>query len=313
MMKVLTVTLHPAVDRIIRTTRLLLGEPIPSQLIKVYAAGKGINAARSLHRLGVSVLAIGFQGGSNGDFSIESLKNEGISSHFIQCKASTRLTMIIHEEISGKRFVVYEPRQVVSKIESADLLDYFDQVVGEFELCLLCGAGEGPQLETMYQEMIKQAKKQHVPCMLDSSGLSLLNGIKAKPNFVKINLDELAGFVKRKICTLEDQREALKTIIENGVNYAAVSNQAKGLLATDGKQSWVGKFVPRKVINTIGCGDAMFAGMANAALHSLPLPEIVRGGVACGAANTQNIGAGFITQDTIRDFHQRVDIHQLAV
>jgi 1-phosphofructokinase family hexose kinase len=310
-MKILTVTLHPAIDRIISTPHLATGEPNPSKLIKVYAAGKGVNAARALHRLGIPVFALTFGGGDLGDFYKANLNHEGIPASIICCRAPMRITTVLIEERTGKRFTFYEPRQVVTKGEASAMLEHFSSIVGEFDLCLLCGAGDGPVLEKQFQKMIEQARKIGVPCLLDSSGASLNNGIQAKPLLVKVNRLELAAWAKKDFTSFSEQIAALRTILQWGVEVAAVSDQRKGMVVSNGENAWQGKYVPEKVINTLGCGDAALAGMAYALSQNKTIREVVRFGVAYGAANTQNFGAGFLLNKTVREYLSDVKLRSL--
>lgn len=310
-MKVLTVTLHPALDRIVEVERFSFSEPVSSRLVKMYAAGKGINAARTLHRLGVDVLALSFQGGRFGETLMHSIREEGIPSHFIKSNSPTRITTVVYEKATGKRFTLYEPRQVATKSEADFLLEYFLQSIGRYDLCLLCGAGEGIYFEKIFYEMIGNATKKGIPCLVDSSGLALANAVKARPLFVKVNLEELSRWAGRRIVSIEEQRAALKDMISNHTRFAAVSNREKGLIALNGVETWRGKFSFGEIINTIGCGDAMLAGIAFGLLRQMPMSEIVQYGVACGTANTQNIGAGFVSPDMVHEIHKKVMVHSL--
>jgi 1-phosphofructokinase family hexose kinase len=307
-MNVLTVTLHPAIDRFIKVAQLLPNRSVSCEVLKTYSSGKGINAARVLQRLGILATATGFQGGRTGELSKDYLKEEGITPAFINCRQPTRITTIVYDASSGNHYPIYEPRQTVSKIEANELINHFAAIIDRFDFCLLCGAGEGPYLENVYQRIIKIACEKKIRCLLDSSGTSLANGIKARPYFVKINLSELSGFMNKELISLKDQIEALKTIVHTGVRFAAVSNREKGLLATDGDQIWQGRLAVNHIINTVGCGDAMSAGIAMAILKDMSLDEIVRWGVACGTTNTQNIGAGFIQLDTLKEVFPKVEV-----
>src|SRR5512146_1320419 len=133
-MKVLAVTLHPAVDRIVTTPLLAAGEPNASRLVRTYPAGKGINAARALLRLGVPVFALTFGGlGAAGKVFEESLAGEKIPAHLIPCQAPIRTTTIIFEEASGKNYTLYEPRQKVTRAEAGAMFDYFSSVVENYD------------------------------------------------------------------------------------------------------------------------------------------------------------------------------------
>ena len=310
-MKVLTVTLHPAVDRILQIEKFQPSDPMHGGVLLEYPAGKGINAARALHRLGVSVLATGFLGKQRFDALATAIRNEGMDASFLPCEALTRTTTIIQEISTGKQFIITEPRQVVTEQEVKLLLQHSDRLMENVDLCLLCGAGEGASLHDAYAKLVALATQKGVHCLLDSSGPSLKEGLLAKPHGVKVNREELSMLAGNMLVNQEEQAAFLQKMVESGIGFAAMSDQAKGMLAEDGNETWAGRLNVDPVINTIGCGDAMLAGMAKAVLEKLPLQEIVRWGVACGTANTQQLGAGFIEISMVQSFLSRVAVNRI--
>ena len=63
-----TVTLNPAIDKTITTSRLLPGQVNRGDSVKNIAGGKGINVTKVLRQYGSSVCALGFLGGYTGRF-----------------------------------------------------------------------------------------------------------------------------------------------------------------------------------------------------------------------------------------------------
>jgi 1-phosphofructokinase family hexose kinase len=307
MAKVLTVTLHPALDRFLMIPRLVPWKPSSAQAINIYGGGKGINAARTLYTLGAGVLAAGFQGGATGQICIESLEREGIPTAFVPCLQPTRVTTVLVEATSGNLYPLYEPRQAVSQAEVHNLLNHFKYAVRDVDLCLLCGAGDGPA-SSVYADMILMAAAENVRCFLDSSGDSLRNGIKAQPYMVKINLEELSHLAGRPLSSVDEQLEALKDLMRQGVKVAAVSNGEQGLIAIDGNECYQGQLSLSRARNTVGCGDAMLAGMAFAFLQGLPLADLVRWGVACGSENTLHFKAGQVDPRHVKSLVSEVEV-----
>jgi 1-phosphofructokinase family hexose kinase len=310
-MKVLTVTLHPAVDRILKLEQFQPSDPMHGVVLHEYPAGKGINAARALHRLGVPVLATGFLGKQSFDALNTAIRNEGMDASFLPCAAPTRTTTIIQETHTGKQYIITESRQAVTEQEVRLLLRHIGNLMDGMDLCLLCGAGEGPFLHDAYAQFVALATQKGVRCLLDSSGLSLKEGLTAKPLGVKVNREELSMLADSPLNSQDQQAGFLRKIVESGIGFAAMSDQARGMLADNGIETWAGSLNVDPVINTIGCGDAMLAGMAKAVLEKLPLQEMVRWGVACGTANTQQPGAGFIEMPTVRSFLSRVVVNPI--
>src|SRR5699024_12536853 len=79
-----TITFNPAVDLVMNTDVIHLGELNRVKRDEYVAGGKGINMSVLLKRLGHHNIATGFLGGFSGDFIQKSLKEEGIQPEFVR-------------------------------------------------------------------------------------------------------------------------------------------------------------------------------------------------------------------------------------
>ncbi|MGQ0600469.1 MAG: 1-phosphofructokinase family hexose kinase [Anaerolineales bacterium] len=307
-MSVITVTAHPAVDRVLHVVRLHPNETNRVRVARLYAGGKGNNAARALHRLAVAVRATGFQGGYTGEFCTRSLEAEGIRTVFTNCGALTRTSQLVFEDETGNVYPLYEPGQVIEADEADALIREVSRHLEPGKVCLLCGSSVAADL---YARIISLAHERGARCLLDSSGESLRLGLAAKPHLIKVNVHELGECLGERLDQRATQLRALRAVQATGISVVAVSLGAKGLLATDGVTNWHGHLRMGNVVNTVGCGDSLLAGMATALLNNAPLSEIVRWGVACGAANTQVVGAGFIERAVVEQLLPQVNVQPL--
>src|SRR5699024_4914245 len=90
-----TITFNPAVDLVMNTDVIHLGELNRVKRDEYVAGGKGINMSVLLKRLGHHNIATGFLGGFSGDFIQKSLKEEGIQPEFVDIDAITRINVKI--------------------------------------------------------------------------------------------------------------------------------------------------------------------------------------------------------------------------
>jgi 1-phosphofructokinase family hexose kinase len=310
-MTFLTVTLTPSYDVILRTPRLLPNEAMRAKVEMRYAGGKGNNVARALSRLGERVTATGFQGGYTGVLSKDQLSSEGVTVDFVECSGPTRTTVVVHETDTDFTYVINEPGQVVESDEAAKLLEKFGQHIATSNLCLLCGSGQAPATQHLYAEMIQIARQYQVNCLLDSSGPALRQGIEAKPYVLRVNAEELGDYLERPLTNQAVRLQALQDLVASGIQMVAISMGEEGMLATDGSENWHAHLRMQRVTNIVGCGDSTLAGMALAIKSGLELREILRWGVACGAANTQTPGAGFIQNEAVEKLLPQVALQQL--
>lgn len=311
-MRVLTVTLHPSVDKVLSIERLRPNDAARSTVAMTYCGGKGNNVARALRRLDCAVTAIGFQGGASGAFAAEQLRSEGVQTAFTPCSAPTRVSTIVHERQTGDTYAIYEPGQAVTEDEVRALEGQFAALLAEHAICVLCGSGQSEALSALFGRLVARARVAGVRCMLDSSGEALACGVAAVPYLVKVNLGELADYLRRPLDSEAVQVDALRGLCAQGVGIAAVSRGPDGLLLTDGQAVWQAAYRAASVVNVVGCGDSLLAGMIKAAVAGMPLCDVARWGVACGAANTQAMGAGNIAPETVSQILEAVAVTQLA-
>lgn len=310
-MTIVCVTLHPAVDRVLRVPTLQPNEAARCTVEMVYGGGKGNNVARALSGLNLPVIATGYQGGHTGTFITEEIQKEGIQTRYVTTAEPTRISTMIQVDDTGNTYPVYEPGQKVSEAEIQELMDTLDRLLDEASLVLLCGSGQTDRLSRVYADMIVMARERGVHTLLDSSGGALMRGIDARPFMVKVNRHELGGYLGRDLAKREDQIEAMREVQAMGIDIVALSRGEEGMIAYDGKEFWEGVLHMESIINVNGCGDSQLAGVAKMLTEGAPLSEIVRWGIACGTANTQVRGAGYIKLDKVEALLPRVDLTRL--
>jgi 1-phosphofructokinase family hexose kinase len=310
-MSILTVTLHPAIDKVLRAPTIRPNEVSRCTVEMTHGGGKGNNVARALTRIGVSAIATGYQGGYSGAFITEHIESEGIQTAYVECQEPTRTSTILQVDETGNTYALYEPGQSVSKEEILALKRKFQELLGESKMVLLCGSGQTELLAPVYAHLIDLAKEAGVPALLDSSGEALRLGISAKPFMVKVNRNELSGYFNRSLDNREIQIEAMLELQAAGIDIVALSRGEDGLIATNGKEVWEGILKMDTIVNVVGCGDSQLAGIAKQVVEGSSLKELVRWGVACGTANTQVRGAGRINLDTVLEMLPEVQVVEL--
>jgi 1-phosphofructokinase len=83
---VYTVTFNPAIDYVVHTAEMRLGEVNRSSSEEMYFGGKGINVSIVLNELGTPSIALGFTAGFTGEAIENGIKAMGIKSDFVRLK-----------------------------------------------------------------------------------------------------------------------------------------------------------------------------------------------------------------------------------
>jgi tagatose 6-phosphate kinase len=120
--------------------------------------------------------------------------------------------------------------------------------------------------------------------VVDAQGVQLRNAVAVRPLVVKINRNELAAVAG-------SLRGAEWLVVSDGARRVTVDHAGKKFIVSP----------PRvKAVNPIGSGDAMLAGIAVALVRGATMPEAIRWGVACGAANTMTAQPGMVRLAEVR-------------
>ena len=97
MARILTITLNPALDLSVETAPLTLGEVNRTGHTLMEPAGKGINVARVLARLGHSVTVAGLLGDANAAPFERLFEAEGLQDSFVRVPGQNRINIKIAE------------------------------------------------------------------------------------------------------------------------------------------------------------------------------------------------------------------------
>ena len=81
---VYTVTFNPAIDYVVHTGDMVLGQVNRSNAEEMYFGGKGINVSTILKNLGLETTALGFIAGFTGDAIQKSVDGKGIKADFVK-------------------------------------------------------------------------------------------------------------------------------------------------------------------------------------------------------------------------------------
>jgi 1-phosphofructokinase family hexose kinase len=191
-MKVVTVTLNPAVDKTLVIPDFRLERVVRVSEVFIYPSGKGVNVARVLVRLGVPAICLGFIGGYAGAFLADGLSREGIEHDFTTVADETRINLTIRDPKTGLEVHLVEPGSRISEGDWHRFVETYERHLKEASWVALCGSLPPGAPSDSYAQLIQLAHKHGVPCALDTSGDALRKGVEAVPEVIKPNRQELA-------------------------------------------------------------------------------------------------------------------------
>jgi tagatose 6-phosphate kinase len=277
---ILVVGLSPAWQRTLVFPALVPGKVNRIVRVSEMASGKGVNVARVAGQLGANVRLLTVAGGQRGRQLVAGLTSASV----VRVRAETRVCQTLIA--AGVVTELVEEAGALSRSEVANVLAHFDRELRRAKLVVLTGSVPSGCGDEIYARLIHRSR---VPVLVDGQGRQLANAVAARPFVVKINQDEL---------------RAAK--VRNDAGWLVISDGARRVAAHYGAERCSFRPPRVKAVNTIGCGDAMLAGMAVALAQGSEMPAAIRFGVACGAANALSMQPGDVRLADVKKLLRQV-------
>lgn len=308
---VLTVTLNPSVDSVLLYQSFNNYLRFKKQFD--FGAGKGVNVSRALEALGIQTVTSGLVGGRNGEQLTRLLEREKLANQFVLIKANSRknISLCADDGVVFQRLFQQSPAIDTSEIER--FMDLYRQLMKQSRLVVLSGRLPAGLDQDMYYELIRQARVGQVKVCLDTSGLALRRGLKAKPWMIKPNRHEVYEALGIKINKISDGIQALKIFRRKGIKNVLISLGAQGAIGCNHDDLWYAKASNVKAMTSVGCGDALVAGFCAEYLAQASFQEALRFAVAAGTINTQSVIPGGIHSDGVRKLAKSIKLTKIKI
>lgn len=304
---ILCVGLSPALQR----TQLLegpleIGEVNRAIRTLITASGKGVNVARVLATLGTPVRLVQPLGGPTGQMHAQLAERDGVSQTVVGVPTLTRIctTVLANGEVTEllEESAPLPPEAGQALYEAAQ-----KALVDATALC--CTGSLPPGVgDDFYAKLIRMAKEKGKRTLIDAQKAPLQLALAEKPWLVKINRQEAAAMLNLPLTA--DSATLCAMLQQAGAENAIVTDGAAGatLAESTGAVWHIASPPDLAIINPIGSGDAMNAGILTGIEQGMPLPEATRLGVACAAANCLTPTSGVVDPKNVSPLLEKVAI-----
>lgn len=308
---ILTITLNPAIDKVYAIDNFEVDKVFRPREMTATAGGKGLNVSRVAQRLGEPVVATGFVGGGNGQYIEKRVIEAGIVSEFVQIEGESRICIAVMDQPNHTSTEILEPGPTISAGEIELFFSKYRQLLKNCAVVTASGSLPKGIPADFYAELIKIAKQQDVKFILDSSGESLLQGIKASPYMIKPNLEEVEKILGYELNSLEKQAKAISELKKAGVEMPCITLGEEGCIASLLEGVFYFYSDPIDVLNTVGSGDSFVAGCAVGFARQMNPIDQIKLGMASGMANTQFFETGMISLELVQRFLSQIKYRQV--
>lgn len=293
MARIMTLTLNPALDLAFTLDELALGAVNRPRHAQLDAAGKGVNVARVLARLGHEVIVGGFLGSDNDGPFRRAFEQLGVSDGCLRVPGETRINAKLAEQ-SGRVTDINGPGIAVNAGAVDALIARVECEIESGALDALVLAGSLPpglDLDT-FSELLKRLKATGTPLWVDTSGEALTRAIGIAPHALKPNELELADWAQRDLSDHEARLQATRLLHQAGVTQAMLSAGAQGVVWVNAEGAW--RSTPPRVqpVNTVGAGDTFLAGMLHGLVRRQAFDQTLRFATALSCEAVRHAGVG---------------------
>ncbi len=305
-----TVTLNPAID-----TRYFIEDFKEGRLFRAEKTikspgGKGLNVTKVLKQLDADVVATGIIGGKNGEWIQENLKKLGIKEEFYVSSAETRVCIAVLAKHSETE--ILESGEELADSDLRAFEKKFMELVEKSDVITMSGSLPKGMEAGYYQKLVELVNRKGKKVILDTSGKSLLEGVKGKPYLIKPNFDELEYVLGESIDGRDKIKKAVEKLKNLGAQNVLVSLGGEGAIYFG--EEILKITIPKiKINNTVGSGDSSVAGFAKGLDNGLELNEVLKLSMACGMSNAQSMETGKVIPEDVKEFMENITIETLKM
>lgn len=310
---ILTLTVNPAVDRIVTVDRLVFEDRAYIGSTSEAAGGRGINVSRVLSRFGAKTTAITTSGREMGRKFEQELQHDSFDKEIVKIHSNIRLNIAVSDR-QGLSIRLNERGPKLSKIELDRIYRAVENLLPTASWLMICGSlppGVDPYL---YGRLIRLAAQHDVQTLLDTDGDPLLHSLDAQPTIVKPNQSEAERLLNTALITRTQQIDAVQRIKALGPTSVVLSLGSRGAIAAASSEG-VLEVVPPRVesLSPIGAGDAMSAAMVWALTNGESFGDALRWGVAAGTASAKLPGMALADLEQAKEIYGQTQLTRIVV
>ena len=282
-----TVTFNPAIDYIVHTGTMQVGQVNRSQGEELYFGGKGIHVSFVLHELGLPSKALGFVAGFTGAAIEAGIQEQGIATDFVHLNSGfSRINVKIK---SGEETELNGQGPNISEAAVAELFEKLNQLQ-DGDVLILAGSIPNTMPADSYEKILAHLSDKKIKVVVDATKDLLLKVLPYHPFLIKPNNHELGELFGVTLHSIEEIATYAKKLQEMGAQNVLISMAGDGAFLIDetGKQHVCG-VCKGTVKNSVGAGDSMVAGFVAGSMHG-DYEAALKLGTAAGGATAFSEG-----------------------
>ncbi len=283
--QIVTITLNPAIDRIVEVRGFQVGGHLKGRTLSRIPAGKGVNVSRTLHLLGAASIALGFVGRDQLEEYEQSLSGTLVQPQFLAVKGTTRENITIIDPDSDVETHVRD-RGVTPTATDLDRLRAKLELLARPNRIVILSGSLPPGISVGYAlELIDLASSRGAKVVVDGPGALLQNLSDRKLELIKPNVAELSE-MSGQTTLADSDLVRLGRNLARKINVVIITCGAAGGYLFTAESAFIGQVAvaPGRIKSTVGCGDCMLGAFVAAQQHGADVIGSYRQALAAATA-----------------------------
>ncbi len=156
----------------------------------------------------------------------------------------------------------------------------------------------------IYFYLVKLLRKNNNYVILDADKDLLIEGIKACPNIIKPNKDEIGRLFNMEY----DEKVVIDKCRRLNMDLICISLGKDGALFIDKDNVYKAKALNVKCDSVVGAGDAMVASFAYSKLNNYDIVDTIKLAIATSAASVETSGTKAPSKDRVFAYQKEVKV-----
>ena len=308
---ILTVTLNAAIDKRYVVEDFKVDAVNRVRECQYVPGGKGLNVSKTATIAGAEVLATGFVGGYAGRYIVEEVEKQGVKADFVHVSGESRSCIIIYDSVNKTQTEFLEPGITVSEEAQKEFLSKFEALLPACDVVAMSGSVPKGIGVDYYPQLVDLCKRAGKKVIVDTSGALLTEVVKAHPDMVKPNIDEIRLLTGRHVETREELIEAGMELQKSGISRVVISLGGDGSLMFTENGVYEAHVPYVEAVNTVGCGDCMTAGFAIGYERGFSDEEAHKFASATSAAAAQTEETGFFRMEDFEVLMNQITVRKI--
>jgi 6-phosphofructokinase 2 len=310
---IVTITINPAVDIFVSTTKVEPTRKMRTSAPKRDPGGGGINVARAAFRLDAPVTAIYPASGAIGRLLTRLLEREGIVSVVTPSHAETRENFTAYEDDSGEQFRFVLPGSPLHRAEWEAVLHELENLKTRPKFVVASGSVPPGVPRDFFAKVSAIAKRLGAKAVVDTSGDALKAAIDEGIYLVKPNLNELSDLCGKPLDTDDARIAACRDMIKAGeAEIVALTLGVDGAMLVTRDAVWRAQPMPIDAVSTVGAGDSFLGGMVASLAKGDAIEDAFRVAVAAGFAAVMRPGTELCHKEDVERLMPQIKVDALT-